>query len=210
MADKPKKTALVDFRLLAGLIALPLPSGLTFHGRDKDGCFCDFDLRAGWVVIKMMPGPSQPDVTVLPRGYMDVEGAPGCTTACTGLNVLCPGFPTEGTKLVVVTSQPVEVQAAVAELRGWRNLLLLSDPAHELALHLGLPRLILGGERRTDGTHEPTVVYPPRVTLICRDGIILHAHSMLPAHEDDALSDRLVRLMADEREVEARAAEHGS
>lgn len=121
--------------------------------------------------------PGQAD----PPGWNDIPGAHGSTPEAVGFQALLEHYQARGIQILGLSTQTREWQREFAARVGLRYP-LLSDADFKVADALRLPRFETGG-----------TTYLRRLTLMCRDGLIVR--TFYPVHPPDRHAADLLAML---------------
>jgi peroxiredoxin len=135
---------------------------------------------SGLSIVFVYPWTGRPGLAN-PPAWDDIAGAHGSTPEAQGFQNLLDHFKARGIQILGLSTQSRDWQR---EFAGRINLTypLLSDEDFKVADALGLPRFATGG-----------ATYLKRLTLMCRDGLIVRA--FYPVHPPDRHAADLLAML---------------
>lgn len=135
---------------------------------------------SGLSIVFVYPWTGRPGETN-PPGWDDIAGAHGSTPEAQGFETLIDQFRARGIQILGLSTQSRDWQREFASRIGL-TYPLLSDEDFAVADALRLPRFETGG-----------ATYLKRLTLMCRDGVIVRA--FYPVHPPDRHAADLLAML---------------
>jgi peroxiredoxin len=135
---------------------------------------------SGLSIVFVYPWTGRPGLAD-PKGWDDIAGAHGSTPEAQGFEALIEHYKARGIQIVGLSTQSREWQREFASRVGL-TYPLMSDAEFKVADALRLPRFETGG-----------TTYLKRLTLMCRDGLIVRA--FYPVHPPDRHAADLLAML---------------